>query len=152
MVMLDTDELVKKVAKPEENSNGKTTGYKKLVDTVKKSLKKENVSTLYEALLDGVEKGFAKHVFKKKNYLVVVVVEGEDSVEELCGKAKANAVKEMPHIQKALYDVDILEKEYVVKWYEDGCSGGYKSSLIWKNAKPFLEWLQSVESKSEEKD
>ncbi|KVH87420.1 hypothetical protein Ccrd_025341, partial [Cynara cardunculus var. scolymus] len=80
MVMLDTDELVKKVAKPKENSNGKMTGCKKLVDTAKESLKKgvgpkelmallsgpcqENFSSLYEALLDGVEKGFAKHMLK----------------------------------------------------------------------------------------
>lgn len=177
MVMLATDEPVKKVSKPEENSNGKTTGGKKLVDSAKENLKKgvgpkeliaslsgsrqENVSALYEALLDGVEKGFAKHVLKKKNYLAAVVVEGEGegedsqmlllrAVEEFCGKGNPTAVKEVPLVLKALYDVDILEEEYVVKWYEEGCSGGNKSSPIWKNAKPFVEWLQSAESETEE--
>lgn len=181
MVMLTTEEPVKKATKPiaEENSkvaaNGNMTAHKKLVGMAKENLKKgvgpkelmaslsgsrqENVTALYEALLDGVEKGFAKHVLKKKNYLAAVVVEGEDSqmlllraVEEFCGKANPNAVKEVPLVLKALYDVDILEEVYVVKWYEEGCSGGNKSSPIWKNAKPFVEWLQSAESETEEEE
>lgn len=46
---------------------------------------------------------------------------------------------------KAPYDADVLE-EYLVKWYQDGLTGGNKSSLIWKNVTPFIEWLQSAES------
>nr|XP_043614921.1 eukaryotic translation initiation factor 5-like [Erigeron canadensis] len=178
MVMLTTvEEPVKKVAKPihEENSkpaNGNASP-KKLVDIAKENLKKnvgpkeiletlsgshqENASALYEALLDGVEKGFAKHLLKKKSYLAAIVVEGEDSqlvllraIEEFCGKSNPSAVKEVPLILKALYDADILEEEYVVKWYEEGLNGENKRSSIWKNAKPFVEWLQSAESESEE--
>ena len=72
------------------------------------------------------------------------------AIEEFCGKSNPNAVKEVPLVLKTLYDADILEEEYVVKWYEEGSSGGNKSSAIWKNAKPFVEWLQSAESESEE--
>ncbi|KAJ0836104.1 putative translation initiation factor IF2/IF5, W2 domain, MIF4G-like domain superfamily [Helianthus annuus] len=72
------------------------------------------------------------------------------AIEDFCGKSNPNAVKEVALVLKALYDVDILEEEYVVKWYEEGTSGGNKSSSIWKNAKPFVEWLQSAESESEE--
>ncbi|KAI3712352.1 hypothetical protein L1987_70905 [Smallanthus sonchifolius] len=178
MVMLSTEEPEKKVVKKpspavEENSNGNMKK-KNLVDMAKENLKKglgpkevlaslsgsaqENASALYEALLDGVEKGFAKHLLKKKNYLAAVVLEGEEdsqllllrAVEDFCGKSNPNAVKEVALVLKALYDVDILEEEYVVKWYEEGTSGGSKSSPIWKNAKPFVEWLQSAESESEE--
>ncbi|KAK9060307.1 hypothetical protein SSX86_021011 [Deinandra increscens subsp. villosa] len=177
MVMLSTEEPVKKVVKKpsavEENSNGNTKK-QNLVDTAKENLKKgvgpkellasmsgspqENASALYEALLDGVEKGFAKHLLKKKNYLAAAVVEGEDdsqllllrAIEDFCGKSNPNAVKEVALVLKALYDADIIEEEYVVKWYEEGASGGNKSSPIWKNAKPFVEWLQSAESESEE--
>ncbi|KAJ0460655.1 putative W2 domain, MIF4G-like domain superfamily protein [Helianthus annuus] len=151
--MLSTEEPEKKVVKKssppvEENSNGSTK--KSLVDVAKESLKtgvgpkallaslsgspQENASALYEALLDGVEKGFSKHL----------------PIEDFCGKSNPNAVKEVALVLKALYDVDILEEEYVVKWYEEGTSGGNKSSPIWKNAKPFVEWLQSAESESEE--
>ncbi|KVD98135.1 Armadillo-type fold [Cynara cardunculus var. scolymus] len=138
MVMLATVEPMKKVAKPEENSNAKDNlkkgvGPKELMALLSGS-RQENVSTLYEALLDSVEKGFAKYGADSQMLLL-------REVEELCRKANANVVKEVPHVQKALYDVDILEVEYVVKWYEEGCSGGNKSSLIWKNAKPFVEWL-----------
>ncbi|KAI3803803.1 hypothetical protein L1987_31965 [Smallanthus sonchifolius] len=176
MVMLSTEEPVKKVSKVspavEENSNGNMKT-KSLVHLAKEHLNKgvgpkgmlsslsgspqENASALYEALMDGVEKGFAKHVLKKKNYLAAVVEGEEDSqvlllraVEYFCGKSKANAVKEVPLVLKALYDEDILEEEYIVKWYEEGSSGGNKTSIIWRNAKPFVEWLQSAESESEE--
>ncbi|XP_071691642.1 eukaryotic translation initiation factor 5-like [Rutidosis leptorrhynchoides] len=166
MVMLATEEPAK------EKSNGGVT-HKQLVEIAKENVKKgvglkemwelmsgshqENVSALYEALMDGVEKGFAKYVVKKKKYLAAVVVEGEGSqmvllraIEEFCGKSNPNAVKEVALVLKALYDADILEEEYVVKWYEEGLSGGNKGSAIWKNAKPFVEWLQSAESETEE--
>ncbi|KAK1414602.1 hypothetical protein QVD17_30349 [Tagetes erecta] len=176
MVMLSTEEPVKKaVKKPsvEENSNGNSKKVN-LVDVAKENLKKgvgpkemlasmsgspqENASAVYEALLEGVEKGFAKHLLKKKNYLAAFVVEGDEdsqmlllrAVEDFCGKTNPNAVKEVALVLKALYDVDIIEEEYVVKWYEEGTSGGNKNSPIWKNAKPFVEWLQSAESESEE--
>ncbi|XP_076940476.1 eukaryotic translation initiation factor 5-like [Bidens hawaiensis] len=165
MVMLSTEEPAKK------NINGNTK--KNLADVAKEYLKKgvgpkkmltslsgspqENASAIYEAVLDGVEKGCAKHALKKKNYLAAVV-EGEGdsqllllkAVEDFCGKSNPTAVKEVALVLKALYDEDILEEEYIVKWYEEGSSGGNKSSLIWKNAKPFVEWLQSAESETEE--
>ncbi|KAL8223882.1 hypothetical protein R6Q57_019357 [Mikania cordata] len=177
MVMLSTEEPVKKVVKKDspavEDNNG-NMNKKSLVDMAKENLKKgvgpkemmssmsglpqENMCAVYEALLDGAEKGFAKQLLKKKNYLAALI-EGEDdsqllllqAIEDFCGKSNPNAVKEVALVLKALYDVDILEEEFVVKWYEEGTSGGNKSSsLIWKNAKPFVDWLQSAESESEE--
>ncbi|XP_076928504.1 eukaryotic translation initiation factor 5-like [Bidens hawaiensis] len=145
MVMLSTEEPAKK------NINGSTK--KNLADVAKEYLKKgvgpkemltslsgspqENASAIYEAVLDGVEKGYAKHALKKKSYLAAVV-EGEGdsqllllkAVEDFCGKSNPTAVKEVALVLKALYDEDILEEEYIVKWYEEGSSGENKSSHL----------------------
>lgn len=155
--------------------NGRTT-YDNLVEEIKSNLKKgvaanqfksflgslsgsrqEVMSALYEALFGGVEKGFAKEVAKKKGYLAAAIAQGEGSqllllgaIEEFCGKSNPTAVKEVALVLKALYDADVLEEEYIVKWYEEGSTRGNKNSPIWRNVKPFTEWLQNAESESEE--
>lgn len=53
-------------------------------------------------------------------------------------------------VLKALYDVDMVEEEFIVEWYEKGSKGSNKLSPIWKNVKPFVEWLQSAESETED--
>lgn len=145
--------LVEKVKEDLEKGVGPDVMMSALTGT-----RKENVNAVYEGLFDGVEKGFAKVVVKRRKYLAAVVADGEEgqmmllgAVEEYCGKVKNPvAVKEVALVLKALYDADVVEEEYVVKWYEEGLSGGNKDSLIWKNVKPFVEWLQSAESESEE--
>lgn len=115
------------------------------------------VTAVYEALLDGVEKGFAKEVIKKKGFLLAAVGQQEGSqlcllraLEEFCGKSNAAAVKEVALVLKALYDADVLEEEFIVQWFQEGLAGDKKDSKIWKNVKPFVDWLQSAESESEE--
>ncbi|MCD7467456.1 hypothetical protein HAX54_004904 [Datura stramonium] len=115
------------------------------------------VTAVYEALLDGVEKGFAKELIKKKGYLLASVGQEDGSqlrllraLEEFCGKLKLAAVKEVALVLKALYDADVLEEEFIVQWYQEGVAGVEKDSKIWKNVKPFVDWLQSAESESEE--
>ncbi|GAB4844847.1 hypothetical protein Ancab_038238 [Ancistrocladus abbreviatus] len=116
----------------------------------------EIMDALFEALFDGVEKGFAKVVTTKKNYLAAAAQdEGSQllllhSIEAFCGKARPEAVKEVALVLKALYDADVLEEEFILEWYKQGTVGDNKSSLIWKNVRPFVEWLQSAESESEE--
>lgn len=115
------------------------------------------VTAVYEALLDGVEKGFAKEVIKKKGFLLAAVGQQEGSqlcllraLEEFCGKSNTAAVKEVALVLKALYDADVLEEEFIVQWFQEGLAGDKKDSKIWKNVKPFVDWLQSAESESEE--
>ncbi|GAB2271969.1 hypothetical protein Dimus_006799 [Dionaea muscipula] len=117
----------------------------------------EVMNALFEALFDGVGKGFAKEVAEKNNYVAVAMQQGEGSqlsilrgIESFCGKARPDAVKEVALVLKALYDADLLEEEFIVQWYQQGLIGDNKSSSIWKNMKPFVEWLQSAESESEE--
>ncbi|XWS30776.1 hypothetical protein CRYUN_Cryun23aG0018700 [Craigia yunnanensis] len=117
----------------------------------------EKTIALLEALFDGIEKGFAKEVVKKKNYLAAAVAQDEGlqllllkAIESFCGKASSSALKEVALVLKALYDTDVLEEEYILQWYEGGLKGKNKGSQIWKNAKPFIDWLRSAESESEE--
>ncbi|KAL6504914.1 hypothetical protein OROHE_023672 [Orobanche hederae] len=118
--------------------------------------RQEIIDALFEALFEGVGKGFSKEVLKKKNYVVSVVQEEGSqlmllhAIEGFCGKASSEAVKEVALVLKSLYDDDLLEEEFIVEWYEKGLNGGNKGSPIWKNVKPFVEWLQSAESESEE--
>ncbi|XP_059645397.1 eukaryotic translation initiation factor 5-like [Cornus florida] len=162
----------------EENSkieNGGST-HERLVEEVKANMKKgvtasqfqsilgslsgspqEIMTSFFEALFDCVEKGFTKEVSKKKSYLAAAVAQDEKSqllllraMEAFCVKSSSAALKEVALILKALYDADVLEEEYIVQWYKEGLTGGNKDSLIWKNSKPFIEWLQSAESETEE--
>ncbi|XLR39867.1 hypothetical protein HN51_018019 [Arachis hypogaea] len=112
----------------------------------------------FEGLFNGVEKGFGKEATKTKNHLAAVVA-GDDkgsqilllnAVEEFCYKKGSNALKEVALILKALYDVDLVEKEHVVHWYSKGLKGDKKDSQIWKNSQPFIDWPQNAESESEE--
>lgn len=164
-------------AKPKTNghTNGVKSGDAELVDAIKEHVKngsppgqlksfldslsgtrQEIIDALFVALFEGVEKGFSKEVLKKKNYIAAVLQEESSQImllhalETFCGKASPEAVKEVALVLKAFYDNDLLEEEFIVDWYEKGVKGDNKSSLIWKNVKPFVEWLQSAESETEE--
>jgi translation initiation factor 5 len=187
MVMLAADETEKnsKTASKENGCPreeepkagcGNSSAYETLVEEVKANLKKgvsaskiqsvlgsldgsaqEKMNGLFEALFEGVEKGFAKEVGKKKKYLAAAVAQDEGSqllllraIGAFCGKSSSSALKEVALVMKDLYDADVLEEEYIVQWYQEGLEGPSKDSQIWKNAKPFIEWLQNAESESEE--
>jgi translation initiation factor 5 len=165
-------------AKVQDSSNGNQTGanttpYDELVEEIKTNLgnaatasqlkgvlssstlpPKDVMNALFEALFDGVGKGFTKEVLKNKKYLSAAVPdEGAQmlllqAIEEFCGKCSAEALKEVPVVLKALYDGDVLEEETIVQWYNEAVAAG-KDSQVLKNAKPFVEWLQSAESDSE---
>lgn len=157
--------------------NGTKSGnnQERLVDEIKEYLKKgpsavklknflgslsgtsqEIIDALFEALFMGIGKGLAKEVAKKKTYLAAVTQEDRSqsillhAIESFCGKSNPEAVKEVGLVLKALYDNDLLEEEFILEWYKQGLAGGNKNSKIWKNVKPFIEWLQSAESESEE--
>ncbi|KAK5841911.1 probable eukaryotic translation initiation factor 5-1 [Gossypium arboreum] len=122
----------------------------------------EIMDALFTALFGDVGKGFAKEVTKKKNYLAAgaaaAAAANEEgcqmmllhSMELFCGKASPEAAKEVALVIKVLYDDDILEEEFIMEWYQKGIAGSNNSSQIWKNVKPFIEWLQNAESETEE--
>ncbi|KAJ0087327.1 hypothetical protein Patl1_08445 [Pistacia atlantica] len=160
--------------KVHENGTNGTNTHERLVNEIKECLKKgssasqlksflsrlsgtpqEIMNALFAALFDGVKKGFAKEVLKKNYLAAATQEEGSQmvllhSIESFFGKANPEVVKEVALVLKALYDKDVLEEEFILEWYQQGLSGGNKNSLVWKNSKPFIEWLQSAESESEE--
>ncbi|KAK5824243.1 hypothetical protein F383_22837 [Gossypium arboreum] len=120
---------------------------------------KEVMDALFIALFNDVGKGFAKEVTKKKNYIAAAVAATKEersqvvllnSIESFCSKASPEAAKEVALVLKVLYDDDILEEEFIMEWYQKGIAGSNKGSQIWKNLKPFIEWLQTAESESED--
>jgi len=157
------------------HSNGLTSAHGNLVDAIREFLKKgssasklksflgtlsgnsqEVMDALFEALFGGIGKGFAKDVAKKKNYLAAATQEEGSqmvllrAIESFSAKASPEAVKEVALVLKALYDHDLLEESSVIEWYQQGLVGGNKTSRMWKNIEPFMEWLQNAESESEE--
>ncbi|KAE9615664.1 putative translation initiation factor IF2/IF5 [Lupinus albus] len=181
MVMLSTEEPEKKKKPASKASEGSENGgdvKDKLAREVKASLKKgvgaeelhshlaalpgstqEKMSVLFDSLFEGVEKGFAKEAIKKRSYLAVAV-SGEEglqllllhAIEEFSCKPNSNALKEVALLLKTLYDADVLEEEPIVQWYSKGLKGDKKGSQLWKNVKPFIDWLQSAESESESEE
>lgn len=117
----------------------------------------EVMTALFEALFMGVGKGFSREVVKKKMYLSQVL-QNEDSqllllnaVDAFCKHASADAVKEVALVLKVLYDEDMLEEDVIFGWYDNrdlGAEGN--NSSMWKKVKPFVEWLRSAESESEQ--
>ncbi|KAL5216596.1 hypothetical protein ABZP36_007997 [Zizania latifolia] len=113
------------------------------------------MNALFDALFGGLGKGFAKEVVKKKKFLAAAVPDESAQVVLLQAlvafgaKSSADAVKEVPIVLKALYDGDVLDEEVIVQWYNEAVAGGKETQVV-KNAKPFVEWLQSADSESEE--
>ncbi|KAB2076520.1 hypothetical protein ERO13_A06G040300v2 [Gossypium hirsutum] len=170
---------VKKSPEPETKVHENGVGaHDKLVDEIKEYFKKgsspnqlksflgsltgtskEVMDALFIALFNDVGKGFAKEVTKKKNYIAAAVAATKEersqvvllnSIESFCSKASPEAAKEVALVLKVLYDDDILEEEFIMEWYQKGIAGSNKGSQIWKNLKPFIEWLQTAESESED--
>ncbi|MBA0722449.1 hypothetical protein Golax_003126 [Gossypium laxum] len=170
---------VKKSPEPETKVHENGVGaHDKLVDEIKEYFKKgsspnqlksflgsltgtskEVMDAQFIALFNDVGKGFAKEVTKKKNYIAAAVAAIKEersqlvllnSIESFCSKANPDAAKEVALVLKVLYDDDILEEEFIMEWYQKGIAGSNKGSQIWKNLKPFIEWLQTAESESED--
>ncbi|MBA0777270.1 hypothetical protein Gotri_005313 [Gossypium trilobum] len=170
---------IKKSPEPETKVHENGVGaHDKLVDEIKEYFKKgsspnqlksflgslngtskEVMDAQFIALFNDVGKGFAKEVTKKKNYIAAAVAAIKEersqlvllnSIESFCSKASPEAAKEVALVLKVLYDDDILEEEFIMEWYQKGIAGSNKGSQIWKNLKPFIEWLQTAESESED--
>uniref|UniRef100_A0A0D3H5A2 W2 domain-containing protein n=1 Tax=Oryza barthii TaxID=65489 RepID=A0A0D3H5A2_9ORYZ len=113
------------------------------------------MNSLFDALFGGLGKGFAKEVVKKKKFLSAAVPDEASQMVLLQAlvafgaKSSPEAVKEVPIVLKALYDGDVLDEEVITQWYNESVAGGKESQVV-KNAKPFVEWLQSADSESEE--
>lgn len=141
-----------------ENISGMDANqFQSYLGTLSGSSSQEVMTALYEALLEGVDKGFAKEIAKKTSYLIAAFTQNEKSqllllraIEEFSKNPNPHATKEVALVLKVLYDAEILEEENIMQWYDEGIAGNNSDSALWKNAKPFIDWLQNADSESEE--
>lgn len=119
----------------------------------------EAMNACFEALFDGVTKGLAKEAGKKKKYLsnIVTDVYSQELLLEAIEACFVNGPLEMKKevevagLLKMLYDLDIVEEEAVMCWYDQGVTGSFGSegAQVKKLATPFVEWLRNAESEDE---
>ncbi|KAJ3694776.1 hypothetical protein LUZ60_000153 [Juncus effusus] len=167
MVILSTEEPKPKVVKPKKKDETAllTSEIKnKLKEGIKPSELKTYltsqtggiqlvINALFNALFEGVGKGFANEVAKKRAYLMTVVNDEESqmgflrAIEGFSEACNNEALKEVGLGVKVLYDADVLDEEIIIKWFDEGAE---KEGKVWKNVKAFVEWLKSAESESEE--
>lgn len=113
----------------------------------------------FEALFDGVSKGLGKEVGKKKMFLSEVV--DDECCQELLlcafeaffvgGPPECRKEVEVAGALKVFYDLDLIDEEPIVAWYDKGAAEGFSSSSgqVKKLATPFVEWLRSAESEED---
>mmetsp|Transcript_2818 Transcript_2818/g.8104 ORF Transcript_2818/g.8104 Transcript_2818/m.8104 type:complete len:401 (-) Transcript_2818:1118-2320(-) len=86
---------------------------------------------------------------KTAHQVILVCIEG------LCGERHEDALlKKTPLILKAFYDVDLLEEEAIIKWFDKKSKSGKRevSKKVKKAAEPFVTWLKEADEESEEED
>lgn len=120
----------------------------------------EAMNACFEALFEGVTRGLAKEVGKKKKYLSCIVTDvysqelliGAVEAFFVNGPAEARKEVEVAGLMKMLYDLDILEEEPILFWYDQGATGGFDSEggQVKKLVTRFVEWLRNAESEDED--
>ncbi|KAH7288235.1 hypothetical protein KP509_31G018200 [Ceratopteris richardii] len=147
-----------------EFKDGLASGYgsKELASLFKEkssSPKQEVWNAYFEALFDGVSRGLAKELKKKKKYFDEIL-EDEHSQELLLGAFEAHYVGLPPESRKAVevagslkafYDLDLLEEETILAWYDEGAAQKFNSAAgeVKKLTTAFVEWLRNAESEEE---
>lgn len=123
----------------------------------RQSSEQEVVNAYFEALLEGVHKNLAKEIGKKKLYLSKVVTDNHrqelllKAIEVYCTCAPYEVCKEVALVLKMLYDLDMLEEELILTWYDKDPAGlDSKIDTVKTYAKPFVEWLRNAESEDED--
>eukprot|EP00250_Pteridium_aquilinum_P024326 c28923_g1_i1 orf=657-2024(+) len=120
----------------------------------------EAMNAYFEALFEGITKGLDKEVSKKKKYLssVVTDVHGQElllgAIEAffVSGPLERRKEVEVAGSLKMLYDLDILEEEPILAWYDQGVTGSFDSDAgqVKKLVTRFVDWLRSAESEDED--
>lgn len=130
----------------------------RLHEVMVQSSDQEVMNAFFESLFDGIHKDLSKEIGKKKLYLSKAITD-EHSQELLLGAMEAyyicgprEAYNEVALVLKKFYDLDILEEEVILAWYDNDSVGADVSKVkqVKMAAKPFVVWLQNAESEDED--
>ncbi|MCO5587751.1 hypothetical protein L7F22_041703 [Adiantum nelumboides] len=108
------------------------------------------MNAFFEALFNGVHKGLAKEISRKKLFLTKAITDEHyqalllGAIEFHYSFKSREMCKEVAVALKMLYDLDILEEDLIVAWYHK-CARKELTEL----AKPFIDWVQNAESEEE---
>jgi translation initiation factor 5 len=111
------------------------------------------MNAYFAALFQGTSKRLSKEINKKKRFLSQTIVRDDyaqglllTAMEVYCSSESFPELqKETSAVLKMLYDLDIIEEDAIIAWY----NGASDSSQVKKFAKPFVKWLQSAEYEEE---
>jgi len=116
---------------------------------------KSLIDVLFEALFDkNIRTKIKSHTELLKQFVTDTETQIEflTCFEKLC-LDEPSVIKVVPIILKELYEMDILDEDNIVSWYDTVSLIEVDQKVaneVRKSAKPFVDWLKTAEAESEE--